>query len=63
LTKVEENNPFRFHESIAHRKVVVIDDATLEEIEEEAVVIEDAGEVADSTEVKVEDGANEPEKL
>jgi len=59
LTKVEENNPFRFHESIAHRKAVVIDDSALEEVEEvvvEEVEVENVG-------VEVEDGANESEKL
>ncbi len=44
LTKVEEAHPFRFHESIAHRKVETITEADLEAVEvvEEEVVVEDA---------------------
>lgn len=38
LTKVEEENPFRFHESIAHRKVETIVEEEIAEIAEEAVV-------------------------
>jgi len=49
LTKVEEQNPFRFHESIADRKVRTITD---EDIVEEAEVVEDV-EVADTDEVVV----------
>jgi len=47
LTKVEEENHFRFHESIAHRKVITIDDEALAEVAEEAEV-----EVAGAVEVK-----------
>lgn len=47
LTKVEEANPFRFHDSIADRKVRTID--------EEEVVAEE-GEVVDSEAVEAEEG-------
>ena len=47
LTKVEEAHAFRFHESIAHRKVETITDADVAEVSEEAVA-EDAVVVADA---------------
>jgi ribosomal protein S6 len=53
LTKVEEQNPFRFHESIADRKVRTITD---EDIVEEAVEdtdVVDAEEIAVETEAEV----------
>lgn len=61
LTKMEEQNPFRFHESIAHRKVVTISDEELADISAEATT-EGEAEVAEATEVaeggvaKEEDG-------
>ncbi len=61
LTKVEEENPFRFHESIAHRKVTVIDDETLAEVAEEAEA-EVAGEPEAAEEV-AEDSAPTEEKV
>jgi ribosomal protein S6 len=52
LTKVEEAHPFRFHESIAHRKVETIGDVEVaEEGEVAEVVIED---VVEATEVVAE---------
>lgn len=50
LTKVEEAHAFRFHESIAHRKVETITDADVAEVSEEVVaedVVSEAGADAD----------------
>lgn len=50
LTKVEEQNPFRFHESIADRKVRTITEADIAEVEE---MVE--GEVEEEVVVEVEE--------
>lgn len=54
LTKVEEANPFRFHESIADRKVRTIGDDEVVETETEEVA--DANETETEEVVKEEDG-------
>jgi ribosomal protein S6 len=51
LTKVEEAHPFRFHESIAHRKVETVSEGE-EEVSEE--VVEEVAD--DATEVVAEEG-------
>jgi ribosomal protein S6 len=59
LTKVEEATPFRFHESIADRKVRTISDEEIAEVEAEAaeVVDEVIDEVIEEViEEKAEDG-------
>jgi ribosomal protein S6 len=45
LTKVEEAHPFRFHESIVDRKVRVISDEEMAEIEAEAAAETEVAEV------------------
>lgn len=53
LTKVEEQNPFRFHESIADRKVrTITDEDIVEEVAEDAEVV-DAEEIVAETEAEV----------
>jgi ribosomal protein S6 len=57
LTKVEEANPFRFHESIVDRKVRTITDADITEVEAEAEVVEGVEEIAaEDVAVVAEDG-------
>lgn len=55
LTRVEEANPFNFHESIAHRKVETITDEDLAEVAEvsEEVTVA-AEETAAATETDIE---------
>jgi ribosomal protein S6 len=63
LTKVEEAHPFRFHESIAHRKVETIGDADIAEesevveaISEEVVAVEEVADIAEAEVVAPVDG-------
>jgi ribosomal protein S6 len=53
LTKLEEATPFRFHESIADRKVRTIGDEEMAEVEAEAaaLVAEEVVEAAEAAEV------------
>ncbi len=60
LTKVEEQNPFKFHESIADRKVRNVEEET-EEVEDEKV--EEETEVASEDDAKEEVGADEEETV
>ncbi len=55
LTKVEEATPFRFHESIADRKIRTISDEEIAEVEAEAAA-EGVEVVEGEVEVKEEDG-------
>lgn len=61
LTKLEEQNPFRFHESIADRKVrTITDDEVVEEVTEDAeVVIADEATVEAEAEVAADDKSEE----
>ena len=53
LTKVEEQNPFRFHESIADRKVrTITDEDIVDEVAEDAEVVE-TDEIVAETEAEV----------
>lgn len=54
LTKVEEQNPFRFHDAIVEKKVQVIDDEDLEEDEESIneEEVESEGETKDDNNSK-----------
>lgn len=57
LTKVEEANPFRFHESIADRKVrTIVDEDIVEgEVVDEEVVLEDDAAIEIAAEVDTDD--------
>ncbi len=62
LTKVEEENPFRFHDSIAGRQVRTISDEEMAEVEAEAeVALEPVDEEVDI--VEVADGEEVEEKV
>jgi len=51
LTKIEEQNPFRFHDSVINKKHVIIDGEELEEVEsEDKEVKEDGDEKGGETE-------------
>lgn len=56
LTKTEEQNAFRFHDSIAHRKVVTIGEEELAEIAEEAAEVVETTEVTEEAVATTEDG-------
>lgn len=53
LTKLEEANPFSFHESLAHRKVHTITDEEVTE-ESEEVAEEEIAEMVEGEEIEVE---------
>lgn len=55
LTKVEEQNPFRFHESIVDRKVRTITEADIAEVEEMAEVEPEEEVVVEEDDKKVEE--------
>ncbi|HMO78300.1 MAG TPA: 30S ribosomal protein S6 [Candidatus Paceibacterota bacterium] len=57
LTKVEEANPFRFHDSIADRKVRTID---TEEVVDEVVEAETDGVVSEEVTAEVADETSAP---
>ncbi len=56
LTKTEEQNAFRFHESIAHRKVVTISEEELADIAEEAAEVAETTEESEVVATATEDG-------
>ncbi len=66
LTKVEEQNAFRFHESISHRKVTTIGEDELAEIEaeaaEEVVEVVDDADIVDEAEVAIAETDSEEAK-
>ncbi len=63
LTKVEEANPFNFHESIADRKVINVVEEELVEGEEVVEVVEEESTATDKTEEEVKDGQDDKETV